>query len=199
MEGKVAGAYLLTSRQSPLTVTPLSQAVEIQLPTSPPDPIASVVVAEVPGEIRPFAVDTTTVVTQAADGSIVLRANDAEISGETARIESSGLNANIGFWTDAKDKVRWKARVTRPGSFRVSVIQACASGTEGSEYSVTLGDQKLTGTVAATGDWKTYKQLPLGTIRISQPGTIVIQVIPEVPKGYAVMNLRGLELRPEVP
>jgi alpha-L-fucosidase len=197
MSGKVTRASLLASSGSALSVDQSSQSVVIQLPASPPDPVASVVVAKVEGEVHPVAVDFAAVVSQAPDGSIRLRATEAEIEGETARIESSGLNANIGFWTNARDTVHWKANIARPGTFHVDVVQACAAGTGGTAYTVKIGDQSLAGTVVTTGDWRTYKTVRLGTIKIERPGTITVQVIPAALKGYAVMNLRSLELRPQ--
>ena len=52
MAGKVTGAYLLAQPEKPLDVMCTGEAVVIRVPTSPPDPIASVVVASV-GEVRP--------------------------------------------------------------------------------------------------------------------------------------------------
>jgi alpha-L-fucosidase len=199
MLGKVARAYLLATRESPLGVEQTSQSVVIQLPPSPPDVVDSVVVAEIEGDVKPAMIDTMTIVAQDRDGSVTLRANDAEIDGETARIESSGLNANIGFWTNPRDTVRWKAKIIRPGAFRVEAVQACETGTAGTAYAVRVDGQEVAGTVIATGDWRTYKTVTLGTIKIERPGTVTIRVIPKVPKGYAVMNLRAVELRPATP
>ena len=53
MAGKVTGAYLLAQPEKPLDVMFTGEAVVIRVPTSPPDPIASVVVASVEGEVRP--------------------------------------------------------------------------------------------------------------------------------------------------
>jgi alpha-L-fucosidase len=196
MLGKVTRAYLLAARESSLPVEQTPQAVAIQLPPSPPDPVASVVVAEVEGGVKPVVVDATTIVPQARDGSIKLRASDAEIDGETARIETSGLNANVGFWTNPQDTVRWKARITQPGAFQVDVVQACETGTDGTGYAVKFNDQEVAGTVVATGDWRTYKTVHLGRIKIEGPGTLTVRVIPRKPRGYAVMNLRAVELTP---
>jgi alpha-L-fucosidase len=199
MQGKVARAYLLASKDSPLAVEQLNESVVIRLSKSAPDPVVSVVVAEVEGEVRPISVDVAAVIAPGPDGSIRLRANEAEIDGETARIESSGLNANIGFWTDARDIIRWKAKITNPGLFHVDVVQACEAGIGGSEYTVKIDGRSLSSTVVATGDWRTYKIVPVGTVNIERAGTITIQVIPKALIGYAVMNLRAVELRPQSP
>ena len=56
MAGKVTGAYLLAQPEKPLDVVCTEEAAVITVPTSPPDPIASVVVASVEGEVRSGAV-----------------------------------------------------------------------------------------------------------------------------------------------
>jgi len=57
MAGKVTGAYLLAQPEKPLDVVCTEEAAVITVPTSPPDPIASVVVASVgrgsPGAVVP--------------------------------------------------------------------------------------------------------------------------------------------------
>src|SRR5208283_5152712 len=102
MAGKVTGAYLLAQPKKPLDVVCTGETVVITVPTSPPDPIASVVVASVEGEVRPVRSSPT----QAKDGTLRLTADDAEIHGATARVEGD-QERNIGYWMDASDTVSW--------------------------------------------------------------------------------------------
>ena len=48
--------------------------------------------------------------------------------------------------------------------------------------------------VASTGGYGNYKNVSLGTIEISEPGTYPVQVIPE-PENWQPMNVRKLELK----
>ena len=93
MAGKVTGAYLLAQPEKPLDVVCTGEAVVITVPTSPPDPIASVVVASVGGEVRPVQSSPA----QTKDGTLRLTADDAEIHGATARVEGD-QERNIGYW-----------------------------------------------------------------------------------------------------
>ncbi len=68
MAGKVTGAYLLTQPDKPLDVACTGNSVDIRVPASTPDPIASVVVAIVDGDIRPVQ----SILTQAQDGTLRL-------------------------------------------------------------------------------------------------------------------------------
>ncbi len=194
MTGRVTGAYLLARPDKPLDVAATGDSVVITVPASPPDPVASVVVASVDGDIRPVQ----SVLTQAQDGSLRLTADDVEIHGATAHVEGES-ERNIGFWTDASDSVSWTARITHPGVYQVEVAQACPDDAAGTEYTLSAGDQTVTGKVVPTGGWQTYKSVPVGKFKLDQAGSLNIKLVPGKLKGMAVMNLRTVILKPESP
>lgn len=134
--------------------------------------------------------------TQAKDGTLRLTADDAEIHGATARVEGD-QERNIGYWMGASDTVSWPAKITHPGQFRVEVVQACPDGTAGTEYTLSVGDQTVSCNVAATGGWRSYETVPVGKIKIDQAGSLIIKLVPGKLKGFAVMNLRVVVLKPE--
>ncbi len=135
---------------------------------------------------------------QSRDGTLRLTADDAEIHGPSARVEGEH-ERNIGYWVDASNSLSWSARITRPGLFRVEVVQACPGDTSGTEYTVSIGDQAVAGKVVVTGGWQSYKTITVGKIKIDQAGGVIIKLIPGKLKGYAVMNLRTVVLKPEAP
>ena len=192
MAGKVTGAYLLAQLDKPLNVVCTGESVAITVPTSPPEPIASVVVASVEGDVRPVQ----TALAQAKDGTLRLTADDAEIHGATARVEGE-QERNIGYWVEASDTVSWLAKITRPGLFRVELVQACPEDTAGTEYTLSVGDQTVSSKVVATAGWQNYKTVPVGKIKIDQAGSVVIKLVPGKLKGFGVMNLRAVVLKPE--
>jgi hypothetical protein len=194
MAGKVTGAYLLAQPEKPLDVACTGESAVITLPASPPDPIASVVVASVEGEVRPVQA----ALAQDKDGTVRLTADDAEIHGATARVEGD-QERNIGYWVDASDTVSWQAKITHPGRFQVEVVQACPQDTAGTDYSLTVGDRTISGTVAATGGWQSYQTVPVGKVTIDQAVNLTIKLVPAKLKGLAVMNLRAVVLIPQEP
>ena len=125
-----------------------------------------------------------------------LTADDAEIHGATARVEGD-QERNIGYWMGASDTVSWPAKITHPGQFRVEVVQACPDGSAGTEYTLSVGDQTVSCNVAATGGWRSYETVPVGEIKIDQAGSLIIKLVPGKLKGFAVMNLRAVVLKPE--
>lgn len=189
---KVTKATLLAVPEKPLSVTGSAAGAEISLPSVAPDPIASVIAVDIDGELQMIPLPP---LAQSADGSIKLSAVDADIIGQTAALEG-GREQNIGFWTNMKDYLRWQVKVDQPGEFVVSMTYACPADAADSEFVISAGDQALTGKVQATGDWKVYKTVDLGKLRIAAPGVITAIVKPTKMPAHAVMNLREIQLRP---
>lgn len=188
----VKKCYLLSdSQQHALAVTQAENEVLIVLPETAPDPVDTVVVLDIEGkpEIVPLAAK------QSATGDIELEAAQVTIHGESPRYESGDGKDNIGFWTNPEDWLSWEMRVTRPGTFLVSVTYACESGQEGSEYVVSIGEQEINAKVSSTGQWNDFKTDEIGSLRIPSAGTCTLVVKPKSMPGSAVMNLRGITLR----
>ena len=162
------------------------------MPAKPVDPIASVIVAEVNGDVQPL---DTTAIAQAADGTIRLAVTDAEIVGSDAKVFGD-REKFVGYWVNAGDYVEWAVKVARPGDFDVVVNYACEPGSAGSEFKLVIGDKSMGGKISATGSWDDYRLLKLGTIHLDRPGTVTIAVKPTKKPGLAVMNLRSVTLSP---
>ncbi len=192
MPNKVTAARLLAKPGQTLetTVTPIG--VEIHLPAAAPDAIASVIALDVEGVIAPIAAPP---ISQAADGSVILTASDAQIHGETARMEGN-KEPNIGYWINPKDSVTWQANINKPGEFDVVLNLACQPGSEGSEFTFSAGNAKLSGKTTATAGWEDYKEVNIGRIRLDQSGKIAIGITPTSKPGLGVMNLRSVILKP---
>ena len=132
---------------------------------------------------------------QFPDGRIVFVAGDAEVLGETARLESNPGNQRIGFWTDINDAVRWEYEATRWGRYDVELTYSLASGGR-SEIEVDLGGTRLTREIESTGSWYRYTTVALGRVYLAAAGPLsgVVRGIDKA--GVAVMNLKAITLRP---
>ncbi len=192
LRSKVTRAYLLADREKPRRIDQGEERVRVAVPQETPDPIDTVVVLEIEGEpdVAPVYIE------QSPDGSVVLKAVDATVHGDTAQYETGGGKDNIGYWTNAKDYVSWEFRIDRPATFKIGITYACTSGAAGSEYSVSIGERTLRGTIRGTGDWTDFVNEELGTVELATRGTYTLTVTPmRMPRG-AVMNLKAIELRP---
>ncbi len=124
LHNKATKAYLLAAKEQPCRLAQNDEQVTVAVPPKAPDPIDSVVVLEIEGkpDVAPVYLEP------AQDGSLVLKAAEATVHGETAQYESGNGKDNIGFWTNAADYISWGFRIQKPGVFNVKITYACESG-----------------------------------------------------------------------
>jgi len=131
------------------------------------------------------------------EGTLYLRASEAQVHGVEARYECSTLHDNIGYWTNQDDCVVWKFSVSVPMFSQVEIRYACPGDCAGSTFSVTLeDDESICASVADTGGWTMFSIWQrIGTMRIL-PGerTLVVRIL--MMPAVAAMNLAGIRLLP---
>ncbi|MBM4032032.1 MAG: carbohydrate-binding protein [Planctomycetes bacterium] len=192
LKNEVKKAWLLADpERKPLAVSRADDAVRIALPAEPPDKLVSVVALDIEGQAE---IDAT--IRQAPDGSIALHASSATIHGSKARYESGGAKDNIGYWTDPADWVSWDFTVTKPGTFEVEVVQACAPGS-GGDYTIAVGGQQLEAKAKQTASWDQYVTEKVGVLKLDRPGRYTLALKPKGKTGQALINLRAITLRPK--
>ena len=133
-------------------------------------------------------------IVQLADGSVTLNARDVTVHGSTVRYERE--KDTIGYWTKLDDYVSWDLAITQPGRFEVVAYQSCRQGNAGSEYSVEIGDQKLTGRVQDTASFRIFSPRAVGVVELTAPGRYTLTIRPLSKPGLTVMDLRWLKLQP---
>lgn len=133
---------------------------------------------------------------QRADGVILLLATNAVTHGKTIRYESQPHKNTIGYWTKAEDWVSWDFKVVTPGTFDVTLTQACGKGSGGSEVVFATGDQSIRDTVPDTGAFTNWVERTIGTFTFKNAGTHTLSVKPVTKPGLAVMDLRAIKLAP---
>jgi alpha-L-fucosidase len=195
LSNPVIRAYLQADTSRQLDVRGGADGTVVSLPTASPSPYAGVVVLEIHG--KPEVLTTATRIRPAADGTLVLKAADAELEGHSIHVETKGGEPNIGFWTDAKDYVRWPVQVTKAGTYTVEATFACAPGADGSEVVLSIGGEELPPvTVEPTEGWENFKTIEVGDIEIAKTGPVdFVLKATSMPHG-AVVNLRKLVFKP---
>lgn len=112
------------------------------------------------------------------------------VKAETAGPEMRIINGNFEFWSSADTSASWTIDVARPCTVSVDVFAAVDAGYAGSTYQVTIGDQKLTATMDASGGWTEFKRRSLGEIKIAKAGQYKLTIKPiSIPNG-AFGNLK---------
>lgn len=133
---------------------------------------------------------------QNPDGSLALKAIEANVNGHSARYEDRADRQCIGFWTNPADTVEWTFEIDRPGEFLASIELACEAGSEGAEFEVSVHGSAVRGKVPATKGWGDFVKIDLGKLAIVTAGSHKLVVKPLTKPGAGVMNLRGVQLRP---
>jgi len=139
---------------------------------------------------------------QDKDGTIVLHAKTAEVSGSQLRFEPAPHKNTLGFWTNEQDAAHWKFTVTQPGWFEIELLQGCGTGQGGSvvDVEVSSGDLsgtygKLTMTVEETGHFQNFVPRKIGRVQLVRgSGTLTVSVASK--SAAAVMDLRQITMRP---
>ena len=181
-------AYLLAdARKQPLNTTSVDDGLVVSVPSDALGEISATIVLKVHGELwlqqRGLA--------QAPDGTITLPAAEATLHGGQQWEIHSNVE-NIGFWTNPDDSAEWQFKVTKPGRFEVTGAFAAVTA---SAIELRAGKQTLRGEITATGDYRKFHDLKLGTLELSVGHNVVIAVR-GVKSGWQPVNVKSLSLRP---
>jgi hypothetical protein len=102
----------------------------------------------------------------------------------------------LGSWTREDTWLEWKVTIGKPGKYEVEIVQACPLNQAGTEYTITIGNASIAGTVEATGGWEKFATRSLGSIDVAETGKLKVSLKPTKKAGGAVMNIRAIVLRP---
>jgi putative membrane-bound dehydrogenase-like protein len=130
---------------------------------------------------------------EALRGELWLLAKDCEIYGKTLVFEPQ--YGNLGYWQSDDDHAAWSFEIVRPGKYAVSLDYACEEGAAGQTVALDVGGQRLTAKVPGTGNWDSYRQLPLGQVELAA-GVQPLVVRPDGRLGGPLIDLKSVRLRP---
>ncbi len=184
---KPLACHLLADPSRKFQVAQGENGLTVKLTGEAVDPICTVVELRIEG--KPNVVVYR--VPQKADGSVVLKAADADLHGGL-RVESKDNQPNIGYWVAADDWVEWGFRLDEPGAFDV-VADVATQGE--SKLSVQVDDQKLNATIPDTGNYSAFRSIKLGEIKIGQAGANSLSVRP-AKEHWSPVNIRSITLKP---
>ena len=208
LETPCLSATLLGSGPMPLEISPPGSYF-VRLPAVAPDPAnpLPVVAVRLGG---PPVFDSSPYPRQAADRSVTLLAPQAILApSATAILPIRFEESHIGFWSDTGECVWFPFVMRSPlvtrridgreekqaGHFNV-IIDYAIDPEAGGEIEVRLLDQTLHHKLATTNHWEDFRQVNIGTITLSQPGLLTLQIRPLSIKGIGLMNLRSVKLVP---
>jgi lysophospholipase L1-like esterase len=134
-------------------------------------------------------------ITQAADGVIQLRSQDATTYSVMMRYEPAANKNCLGYWVNPADWADWEFKVEKAGAYDVEVWQGCGRGNGGSEAAVEAAGKRLSFTVEETGHFQNFVPRLVGRITLDA-GMNRLAIRPQSKKAAAVMDIRRIRLLP---
>ena len=131
-------------------------------------------------------------VVPSADGTLVLPAAAATPYGP--KIKYMPEFKAFGWWTSA-DHVAWEVNVTAAGDYDVQMEWSVSDKSANGPYTLSAGAHTLSGRVAPSGGWESFKAANIGRIRL-ETGRQELALKPSGKLGEALMDLRELRLTP---
>ena len=137
----------------------------------------------------------------AADGSLLLPACRASVTGEKLRYEPQPHKNTVGFWTIATDSASWDVDGAKAGAYSVAILQGCGAGQGGSTATLMLGRDGATVarvpfTITETGHFQNFRWFDIGTVTLSEAGRHRVTVAPEHIAKAALGDIRAISLVP---
>ena len=130
---------------------------------------------------------------EAFRGEFWLLASDCEIYGDTLAYEP--VYRNLGMWGSASDHAVWNFDVAKAGKYIVRLDYACDASVAGNPYQLAIGDITLSGKVASTGNWDTYRQMTLGRVTL-KPGRYQAVLRPGGKIAGYLMDVKSVRITP---
>ena len=190
MRGTAKKAYLLGVPGKALVLTPTPAGLRVTVPKVAPDPVSTVVVLEGVGTVDPLPPPP---ITPAADGTLALGCDDADLVGKGLRVEGN-TQLNLTGWTSAESFPRWDVRFEKAGAYEVTALYSVTAAQAGSDFTLAVGNNALTGKTEGTGG--TFKTVKLGLVRVEKTGPTQISLRPATIGGGEFMKLRAVTLKP---
>jgi len=111
--------------------------------------------------------------------------------GEKAVLSDLSESAYMDNWIDGGTRLEYMFEVKESGTF--SVMMDAATGTKEVELNIRLGDQDNPYVLTGSGDLTVFKEISLGDIHISEPGTNVMTLKASVAP-WNQLKLRSVRL-----
>jgi len=196
LRNQVTRAWSLNNPKASLIMKHDTGSFIVNLPSIVPDSAVSVFAVKILGE--PLIGDLPPrprgpVIPQTEDGTIILRAGDADIQGPHIGFSKSMI---VG-WSDTDSFAAWRIYIKNSGKFRVSMNYAVPVGWAGSTLSLTCENKTIHFNVEPTNSFDDYETRTIGEIEILKKGEVeLLFKMIKIFSGGSVGNLRSIELFP---
>lgn len=130
---------------------------------------------------------------------MVLASDETVLAPEQADFSrAGGLRVAAGIlvnWMLETDWASWMVNFSRPGTYELSVTQACTAKTEGA-YEVVVAGSRIETSAVRTRDASDFKSFILGKVKVAHPGVFKLWLKPTaIPENEHLFRLKSLELK----
>jgi alpha-L-fucosidase len=187
--GKVEHVTLLGHPGS-LTWSQTDQGLSVTLPGK--KPCDGAVALKITGSgLQAMPIDTG--IRPAADRSLSLDPDAAELQGKKIRVEQRHGEDYIAAWDRPDEWVYWTLLLPPRTTYEVDVVYSAAAG--GTQFTVELAGKKLAGKVAKSKSWFDYETLTVGKIHVEKGGKHQLILRAGLPDLWKPLNVRSIRLR----
>jgi putative membrane-bound dehydrogenase-like protein len=142
---------------------------------------------------KEFAGNEPVTISPAPDGSLLLAASACEVYGSTLLYELQ--YENLGYWASLDDHAVWTVDGAKPGKYGVEFEWACDASVAGNPWQIDTAGGTITGKVASTGNWDTYRHARVGEITLAAGKQRLVMRPTRKPQG-AMIDLKAIRLVP---
>jgi len=128
----------------------------------------------------------------AADGSMTLLPETADLHGGQVRTEEQHGHVYIAAWDKPEDWVSWAIAIPAKAAYQVEAVYSAASGD--SAFDVVLAGQKLAIRAERTTDWFSYRHAILGKFEIPKAGIYELTIRAHDSATWRPVNIRSIKL-----
>jgi len=130
---------------------------------------------------------------EAPEGTVVLAATEAKLVGPSLKLENKTGRMNVGFWNDPAGQAHWKAKIDKPGTYK---LRGELAATSAGRVAVEVAGQTVEADVPSTGAWDQPRMIDLGRVKIDKEGEYPVVLRPADPAKWAPVNVWQLQLVP---
>ncbi|MBM4040505.1 MAG: hypothetical protein FJ290_18520, partial [Planctomycetes bacterium] len=133
---------------------------------------------------------------QAEDGTLTLRALDAQLHGQVMWLPAGPRTGSIHGWTNESDWLSWDFELGRGGIFEVEILYSRDFVNGGGAYAVAVGEQNLEAEVQYTQGWEFFDCFSPGVLRIPVGRHSLSLEVVRITGPCGLMGLASITLKP---
>ncbi len=193
LANKVKSAHFLTDlKKTRLAVERSGDSVIVNLPAKAYDPVDTVIVLAIEGapRIAPQPIKPL------ADGSIMLKAVDADVHGTHIGYEEGKDKNYLTNWRENRDTLSWFFEAVKAGNYTIALTYGCEKGKGGNTFDITLNGQTLKWQAKETGSLSSDKTVQVGSFKVEAAENLTLTITPTNLVKDSGLSLRSVTLRP---